>query len=140
MSCSLVFLGIGEISECAAESFTECLSECLSGLLGLEVIVLDVLEVEVVDLEAGGEDVILVDVLDEGFDTGLLDEFLLAVGALGLGDVPGDAGDQEMGESMFLYRVERYFISLFVGLDDYCLLSSKPALGEDDHSADFKAE
>jgi hypothetical protein len=80
----------------------EGLSESFSGLLGLEVVVLDVLEVEVVDLEAGGEDVILVDVLDEGLDTGLLDELLLAVGALGLGDVSADTGDQKMGESMFL--------------------------------------
>lgn len=33
-----------------------------------------------------------------------------------------------------------YFISLLVGLDDYCLLSCEPALGEDDHSADLEAE
>ena len=104
MSGFLVLFGIGEVSECVAEGIVEGLSEGFSGLLGLEVIVLDVLEVKVVDLEAGGEDVVLVDVLDEGLDTGLLDELLLAVGALGLGDVPGDAGDQEVGESMFLDR------------------------------------
>jgi len=51
--------------------------------------------------------VVLVDVLDEGLDTGLLDELLLAVGALGLRDVPGDACDQEVGESMFLDRTGR---------------------------------
>ena len=104
MSGLLVLLGIGEVSECVAEGIVEGLSEGFSGLLGLEVIVLDVLEVKVVDLEAGGEDVVLVDVLDEGLDTGLLDELLLAVGALGLRDVPGDACDQEVGESMFLDR------------------------------------
>jgi hypothetical protein len=102
VSSFFVFLGVGEVSEGVAEGIMEGLSESFSGLLGLEVVVLDVLEVEVVDLEAGGEDVILVDVLDEGLDTGLLDELLLAVGALGLGDVSADTGDQKMGESMFL--------------------------------------
>lgn len=100
----LVLLGVGEVPEGVAEGVVEGLPEGLAGLLGLEVVVLDVLEVEVVDLEAGGEDVVLVDVLDEGLDTGLLDELLLAVGALGLGEVPGDAGDEQVGESMFLNR------------------------------------
>jgi hypothetical protein len=33
-----------------------------------------------------------------------------------------------------------YFVALFVGLDDHCLLSCETALGEDDYSADLEAE
>jgi hypothetical protein len=91
VACLFVFLGVGEVSEGVAEGFAEGLAEGLSGFLGLEVVVLDVLEVEFIDQEPGGEDVILVDILDEGLDTGLLDELLLAISPLGLRDVSGDA-------------------------------------------------
>ena len=33
-----------------------------------------------------------------------------------------------------------YFVALFVGLDDDCLLACEASLREDDHSADFEAE
>lgn len=105
MACLFVLLGVGLVAEGVAEGLAEGLPECLAVLLGLEVVVLDVLEVEVVDEESGGEDVVLVDVLDEGLDTGLLDELLLAVCALDLGDVAGDACDQEVGEPVLLNRV-----------------------------------
>jgi hypothetical protein len=49
--------------------------------------------------------VALVDVLHEGFDAGAFDELLLVEAAFGLSGVAGDAGDEEMGESMFLGRV-----------------------------------
>lgn len=104
MACLFVLLGVGLVAEGVAEGLAEGLSEGLAVLLGLEVVVLDVLEVEVVDEESGGEDVVLVDVLDEGLDTGLLDELLLAIGTLDLGDVASDAGDQEMGEPVLLNR------------------------------------
>jgi hypothetical protein len=100
----LVLLGVGQVAQGVAEGIMEGLPEGDAGILGLEVVVLDVLEVEVVDLEAGGEDVVLVDVLHEGLDAGLPDELLLAVGALDLRDVPGDAGDEQMGESVLLHR------------------------------------
>lgn len=45
---------------------------------------------------------VLVDVLDERFNTGLFDEFFFAVSSLDLRDVAGDAGDEQMWESMFL--------------------------------------
>lgn len=102
MSGLFVLLGVGLVAECGAEGFPEGLSECFSVLLGLEVIILDVLEVEVIDEESGGEDVILVDILDEGLNTGLLDELLLAVSPLDLGDIACNTSNQEMGETMFL--------------------------------------
>ena len=103
MSCPLVLLGIGEVPERAAEGVAQISSECETCLLGLEVFVLDVLEVEVVELEAGGEDVILVDILDERLHAGLLDKLLIAVSALGLRDVPGDASDEQVWEPVFLH-------------------------------------
>ena len=45
-------------------------------------------------MESGWEDVVLVDVLDERFNTGFLDEFFLAVSSLDLRDVTGNAGDE----------------------------------------------
>ena len=104
MSCLFVFLGVGEVAEGVGEGVVKGLAESETGILGLEVVVLDVLEVEVVDLEAGGEDVVLVDILDEGLDAGLPDELLLAVGALDLGEVAGDASDEEVGEAVLLSR------------------------------------
>ena len=104
MSSLLVLLGVGEVAEGVGESVMEGLLQGQTILLRLQVVVLDVLEVEVVDLEAGGQNVVLVDVLDEGLHAGLADELLLAVGALDLGEVPGDAGDEQMGESVFLHR------------------------------------
>jgi hypothetical protein len=101
----LVLLGVGKVPEGVAEGLSEALPEGFSGLLGLEVVVLDVLEVELVDQEAGGQHVVLVYVLHEGLHTGLLDEFLLAVGALHLRHVAGDAGNQQMRESMLLNRL-----------------------------------
>ena len=102
MSGLFVFLGVGEVPEGVAEGVVEGFAEGLPGLFGLEVVVLDVLEVEVVDLEAGGEHVVLVDVLDEGLHAGLLDELLLAVGALGLRNVSRDAGHQQVREPVLL--------------------------------------
>ena len=94
MSSLFVFLGVGEFAESLAEGGSKVLSEGFPSVLGLEVVVLDVLEVELVDQEASRDDVILVHVLDEGLDAGLLDELLLAVTALDSGHVPGDAGHQ----------------------------------------------
>ena len=60
------------------------------------------LEVEVVGDEAGGHDVVLVDVLDEGLDASALDELLLAEGALDLAHVAGDPCHQQVGEAVLL--------------------------------------
>jgi hypothetical protein len=100
----LVLLGVGEVAEGVGEGIVKGLSEGKTSILGLEVIVLNVLKVEVVDLEASREDVVLVDILDEGLHAGLADEFLLAVSALDLGEVPGDTGDEEVGEAVLLHR------------------------------------
>ena len=45
---------------------------------------------------------VLVDVFNEGLDTGFFNKFLLAVSPLDLGDVTGDACNKQVWESMFL--------------------------------------
>lgn len=105
MASLLVFFGVGEVPVDVAEVVSNLLAESLSGLLGLEVVLSGVLEVsKLVDDEAGRHDVGLVDVLDEGLDSGLLDELLLVVAAFGSDQVTGDAGDEEVRESEALNR------------------------------------
>ena len=102
MAGLLVLLGVGEVAVGGVEGGADVLAEGVPGLLVLEVVVLDLLEVEVVDHEAGGHDVVLVDVLDEGLHAGPLDELLLAEAALDLAGVASDAGDEEVREAVFL--------------------------------------
>ena len=104
MAGLLVLFGVGKVAEGVGEGIVKGLLEGNSSLLGLEVIILNVLEIEVVDLEAGGKDVVLVDILDEGLHAGLADEFLLAVSALDLGEMPGNACNEEVREAVFLYN------------------------------------
>jgi hypothetical protein len=47
---------------------------------------------------------VLINVLDEGLDEGLLDEFLLRVRSLDLEKIAGDSCYKEMRESIFLDR------------------------------------
>jgi hypothetical protein len=93
VSSLFVFLGVREVSKGVAEGFSNVLSEGLASLFSLQVVILNVLEIELIDKETGGEDVVLVDVLNEGLDAGLLDELLLAVSALDGWDMSGDSCD-----------------------------------------------
>jgi len=72
-----VFLGVGEISVSVVESKSNILSEGFTSFFGLKVIILDVLEIKVIDKEASWENVVLVDVFNEGLNAGSFDEFLL---------------------------------------------------------------
>jgi len=72
-----VFLGVGEISVGGVESKSNILSEGFTSFFGLKVIILDVLEIKVIDEEASWENVVLVDVFNEGLNAGSFDEFLL---------------------------------------------------------------
>jgi len=49
----------------------------------------------------------LVDELDEGLDASLLDELLLVERSLGGDQVPGDTGDQQVGEFVSLSGTAR---------------------------------
>lgn len=104
MAGLLVLFGVGQVSVDLGEAFSDSLSQVLSGLLGLEVVVADFLELEVIDDEPGGHDVALVQVFDEWLDGGFSDEFFLVVGAFGSEEVAGDACDEEVRESVFLGR------------------------------------
>lgn len=86
-----------------SESLSNGFSESFSAFLGLEAFVLDLGEVELVDDESGWHNVVLVDVSDEGLDSGSLDEFLLVVVSFDLNEVATNTGDQQMRESIFLH-------------------------------------
>ena len=81
---------------------------------------------------------ILVDILDEGLNTCSFYEFLLIIASLDLRQVTSNACNQKMRESMFLNKLFLYFISLFVGLNDNGLLSSKSSLCNNDDSTDLE--
>jgi hypothetical protein len=98
----VVFAGVGELAVDLGEAVTDALAELAAGLGGLEALVADVLEVEVVDEEARGHDVVLVDEPHEALDAGLLDELLLVEGALGRDEAAGDAGDEQVRELVAL--------------------------------------
>lgn len=98
----VVGLGAGEVPVGLGESLPDFLAGGEPGLGGLDVLLLEVLEVEVVDDEPGGDDVILVDILDEGLHSGSLDELLLVDSSLDAPGVAGDADHQQVRESIFL--------------------------------------
>jgi hypothetical protein len=89
----VVLLRVGKISVCASERISNFFSEFLSGLLCLEVLVLDILKVKIVDDKSGWHNVILIDVFNEGFNTSLLDEFLFVEASFSLNEVASNACD-----------------------------------------------
>ncbi len=89
----LVSLGVWEVSVGVRQGFSESSCEGSSGLNCLEVFFLDFLKVEVVHEESGGDDVILVDGLDESLDSGSLDEFFFINASLDGSGVSGDTDD-----------------------------------------------
>ena len=105
----LVGLGAGQVSVGLGESLSDLLSGSSSGFSGLDVVLLQILEVEVVHDESGGHNVVLVHVLKESFDTGLLDELFLVDSSLDVSGVSGDTGHQQVGESIL-------FVSFVVNL------------------------
>ena len=98
----VIGLDAGEVSVGFRKSLSNFVAASESGFGGLDVLLLQVLEVEVVDDKSSGDDVILVKILDEGLDTGSLDELFLVDLSLDASGVSGDADDQKMGESVFL--------------------------------------
>ena len=98
----IVGLGAGEISVGFGESLPDFLAGSKPGFSSLDILFLEVLEVEVVDLEAGGDDVILVDIFDKRLNSGSLDELLLVDSSLDASGVAGDSYNQQMGEPVFL--------------------------------------
>ena len=103
MASLFVLLGVGEVSVLVGESVSDSLAELFARIGGFEVVGVDVLEVEVVDEEPGGHDVVLVDELDEGLDSRLLDELLLVEGAFGGDEVASDACDEQVGKLVALH-------------------------------------
>ena len=91
------------VSVCFSEFLSDGFSESFSAFLGLETFVFDFGEVELIDDESGGHDVVLVDVSDEGLDSCSLDEFLLVIASFGLEEVATDACNEQMGEPIFLH-------------------------------------
>ena len=99
----VVGLSAGEISVGLWKSLSDFLASSQSRFGSLDVFFLEVFEVKVVDNKSGGDDVILINILDERLDTGSLDEFLLVDSSLNISGVAGDTDDQKMGESIFLH-------------------------------------
>ena len=103
MSSLFVFLRVRHVPIDIAETFSDFLPEGLPGVLGLQVLLSGVLKVsEIVDDEASGHHVGLIDVLDKGFDASFFDEFLLVESTFGSKQVTSDACDQEVRESQSL--------------------------------------
>ena len=71
-----VGLGVWEVSISIAEGGSPLLFQGSSGFEGLDVVFLDVLEVEIVDQESGGDNVVLVDDFNKRLDSSSLDELL----------------------------------------------------------------
>ena len=105
MTCLFVFLRVGKVAVDLGERIVKLLFELLSGFLGLETVVVDLLELEVIDNKAGGHDMVLIDIFDEGLNSSLSDELLLVVTALGSKEVAANSGNEEMGESVALGEV-----------------------------------
>ena len=115
-----VCLGAGQVPVGLSESLSDLLSGSGSGFSSLDVVLLQVLEVEVIDNESGGHNVVLVHVLQESLDTGLLDELLLVDSSLDVSGVSGDTSDEQMRESVLL-------VSLIVDFGDYGFLACESA-------------
>lgn len=98
----LVCFGIWQVSVGLGESFFNLLLEKSFGLSTLKRFLLDLFEIEVIDNESGGHNVILVNIFNEGLDSGLLDELLFVNGPFDLLGVSGDADQQKMRESVLL--------------------------------------
>ena len=71
-----VGLGVWEVSISIAEGVSPLPFQGSSGFEGLDVVFLDVLEVEIVDQESGGDNVVLVDDFNKRLDSSSLDELL----------------------------------------------------------------
>ena len=93
--------GVGKVSIGFAKSLSKFFPK-FDSVLPLEVILLDVLELKIIDNKSGGNDMILVDSLDESLDSSLFDEFLLVNFPLHSLRVSGDTGDDDMRELVFL--------------------------------------
>ena len=82
MSCLFVFLGVRKVANRVAESFLKSISKSFSAFFSLKVIVFDILEIKIVDQKSCGDNVVLVDILNERLNISLFDELLLAISAL----------------------------------------------------------
>lgn len=102
MACSFVLLRIREIAVNLCEWIVKFLSEFFSCFLGLETIIIDFLEFEIVDDEASRHNVVLIDIFDERLNTCLSDKLLLVVTAFGSNKVAANSCNEKMGESVAL--------------------------------------
>ena len=116
----VVGLGAREVPVGLRETLFDFLASGGSGLSGLDVLLLEVLEIKIVDDKPGGDDVILVDMLNERLDSSPLDELLLIDSPLDVPGVAGDTDNQQMWESVLLGAV-------LVVLGDDGLLAGEPA-------------
>lgn len=89
----VVSFGVGQISVGFGEFLPDFIPGSLSVLGGLEGLVLEVLQVEIINHESGRDDMILVNVLDEGLDTSSLEEFLFIDSSLDAARVTSDASN-----------------------------------------------
>lgn len=85
-----VGLDVWEVSIWGAELSFPLLFQGSSLFNGLDVFFFDVLKVKIVDQKSGWDDVILVDDLDERFDTSSFNEFLFADWSLDCSWVSGN--------------------------------------------------
>ena len=100
----------------------------------------DVLEIQIIlDDESSGEEMVVVDELDEGLESALSIDFLLAhaSGDLSWGALNSD--DESVGELLVLHSKlknnKNYLLAIVVLLDNDCLLASSSTCEQNDNSA-----
>lgn len=100
----VVGLGVGEIPVGLSQPFTNVFACGLSALCGLDVVLLEILEIDVANHEAGWDYVILVNVLNEGLHAGFPLECFFAYSPLHVSGVASNSHEQQVGESVFLHH------------------------------------
>ena len=102
IACFLVGFWVGHISVCISEILSHFLDE-FKFAFSFQVILFDFFEIEIIDDESSGHDVILVDGFDESLDSSLFDELFLVDFSLDFLWVSGDANQDKMWEFVFLH-------------------------------------
>lgn len=98
----VVGFGVGEIAIGLGELFTDIFPGSLLSLGSLEDIILQILEVEFIDHKSSGDDVTLVDILDESLNSSFLNELLLVDSSFDISGVASNAHQQQVWEFVFL--------------------------------------
>ena len=112
----------------------------LAGFRCSHLLIGDVLEIQIIlDDESGGEEMVVVDELDEGLESALSIDFLLAHASGDLSWSALNSDDESVGELLVLHSKlknnKNYLLAIIVLLDNDCLLASSSTCEQNDNSA-----